>query len=64
MWRDMLAAEGVPTLIRPGDTMTSYLGVTAYPCRIMVEASKLNRARQVLDGGQVSEAESDPDESV
>lgn len=52
MWRDMLAAEGIPALIRPGDAMTSYLGVTAYPCRIMVDADNLDRARQALDGGQ------------
>ena len=64
MWRDMLAAEGVPVLIRPGDAMTSYLGVTAYPCRIMVDEGKLDRARQVLDGVEGSEDELDPDEPV
>ena len=52
MWRDMLAAEGIPALIRPGDAMTSYLGVTAYPCRIMVDADRLDEARRALDDGQ------------
>ena len=57
MWRELLAAEGIPALIRPGDALTSYLGVTAYPCRIMVDAGKLEQARQVLNGGQGIEDE-------
>ena len=57
----MLAAEGIPALIRPGDAMTSYLGVTAYPCRILVDAGRLDQARQVLDGGYDIETESSPD---
>jgi hypothetical protein len=63
MWREMLAAEGIPALIRPGDAMTSYLGVTAYPCRILVDAGRLDQARQVLDGGDDIETESSPDGS-
>ncbi len=52
MWRDVLAEEGIPALIRPGDAMTSYLGVTSYPCRIMVNADTFDRALQILDVGQ------------
>ncbi len=60
MWREMLAAEDIPVLIRPGDAMTSYLGVTAYPCRIMVDAGWLDQARQVLDGGLGDDDEPSP----
>ena len=61
MWREMLAAEGIPALIRPGDAMTSYLGVTAYPCRIMVDAGRLDQARQVLASADDIETESSPE---
>ena len=63
MWRDLLVAEGVPALIRPGDAMTSYLGVTAYPCSIVVDECRLDRARQVLDGVEGSEDGGSPEEA-
>ena len=48
MWRDMLVAEGIPALVRGGDT-TPILGVSASPCRIMVAEDRLERAREVLE---------------
>ena len=48
MWRDMLVKEGVPAVIRPGDTST-FLGVSVYPCRILVADDKLERAREISD---------------
>ncbi len=47
MWRNVLAERGVPALIRAGDTST-FLGVTAYPCRLLVDEEHLTRARQIL----------------
>ncbi len=47
MWRDILTQNGVPALIRAGDTST-FLGVSAYPCRLMVDEPHLQTARQVL----------------
>jgi len=47
MWRDLLVEEGIPALVRGGD-MSSFLGVSAQPCRIMVAADRLERAREVL----------------
>ena len=48
MWRNLLIGEGVSARIRDGDT-ASFLGVSGYPCRIMVREEELDRARAVLD---------------
>ena len=47
MWRDLLVEEEVPALVRGGD-MSSFLGVSAQPCRIMVADDRVERAREVL----------------
>ena len=47
MWCDLLVEEGVPALVRGGD-MSSFLGVSAQPCRIMVADDRVERAREVL----------------
>ena len=48
MWRDLLLGEGIASMIPPGDTMTSYLGVSPYPCGIMVHGDDLGRAKEAL----------------
>ena len=48
MWTGLLRNEGVSALIRPGDT-ASFLGVSAYPCRIIVRDHQLDHAREVLE---------------
>lgn len=48
MWRGLLQEEGVSALIRPGDT-ASYLGVSAYPCRLMLPEDELARGRAVME---------------
>lgn len=47
MWSEHLTRRGVPTLVRAGDT-ASFLGVSAYPCRILVDDEYLDEARQIL----------------
>ena len=47
IWRDLLVEEGVPALVGGGD-MSSFLGVSAQPCRIMVADDRVERAREVL----------------
>lgn len=47
MWSDLLNQRGVPTLVRAGDT-ASFLGVSAYPCRILVDDEYLDEARRIL----------------
>ena len=48
MWRDLLVEEGVSAMVRPGDT-ASYLGVSAAPCRIMVDEDQLQKAAEILE---------------
>lgn len=47
MWSEFLNRRGVPTLVRPGDT-ASFLGVSAYPCRILVDDEYLDEALRIL----------------
>lgn len=47
MWSELLNRRGVPTLVRPGDT-ASFLGVSAYPCRILVDDEYLEEALRIL----------------
>ena len=47
MWRDALIERGVPAVIRAGDT-TSFLGVSAYPCRLLVDEDSLQESRRIL----------------
>ena len=49
MWRDLLRGDGLPVVIRAGDT-SSFLGVTGHPCRIMVQEDSLAEAREKLEG--------------
>ena len=48
MWRDLLTHEGVSVVIRSGDT-SSFMGVSNYPCRIMVREGHYERAKELLD---------------
>ena len=50
MWCGLLREEGVPALIRPGDTMGSYLGVSTYPCRVLTQEGEEARAKEILEG--------------
>ena len=61
MWSELLNRRGVPTLVRPGDT-ASFLGVSAYPCRILVDDEYLEEALEILreDLGVVSDDSDGP----
>ena len=48
MWREILVGEGISALVRAGDT-ASFMGVSNYPCRIMVQEDDQERAREVLE---------------
>ncbi len=48
MWRDLLAQEGIPATIRAGDTI-SFMGLSAFPCRLLVPEEQADSAREVLD---------------
>ena len=47
MWRDLLRDQGVSAIIRPGD-VSSFMGVSAYPCRILVQQDEHERAKEIL----------------
>jgi hypothetical protein len=47
MWRELLVGHGVAAVVRSGDT-ASYMGVSAYPCRVLVRERDLDRAKRVL----------------
>ena len=49
MWQEMLAREGIPATVNPGDT-ASFMGVSPLPCRLMVAEEYLERAKQILAG--------------
>jgi len=54
IWCDILRQEGIAAMIEPKDT-ASYLGVSVFPCRVMVAADMLAEARETLGeylGGQ------------
>ncbi len=46
-WRDLLNQEGVSAVIRASD-VSSFLGVSLTPCRIMVPEEEMERAKDVL----------------
>ena len=48
MWQDRLKEEGIPAMIKPGD-VTSFLGITSVPCRVMVPEDKLSEAKEALE---------------
>ena len=48
MWRELLNCDGIPAVIRAGDT-ASYLGISNTPCRLMVPQEHLSKARQTLE---------------
>jgi hypothetical protein len=46
-WKEMLADEGVEVRVAPGD-VTSFLGISSRPCRLLVSAADAERARTLL----------------
>jgi len=47
IWKDILLQEGVPAMVNPGDTI-SFMGVSGFPCRIMVAYGYRKRAHEIL----------------
>jgi len=54
MWKDILLQEGIPAMINPEDAV-SFLGVSIFPCRIMVASGYLKRAQGILASLQLEE---------
>lgn len=49
MWREMLRQHGIPVVVNPGDT-SSFMGVSSFPCRLMVAGDYLEQAQEILAG--------------
>jgi Putative prokaryotic signal transducing protein len=49
MWVSILRDAGLSAMIRPSDAI-SFLGVSAYGCRVQVVEQDLEEARQLLAG--------------
>jgi hypothetical protein len=47
MWQDILRKQGVKAMVNPEDAI-SFMGVSSYPCRIMVAPADLKRAKEIL----------------
>jgi len=48
MWSELLSSYGVRARVQAGDTH-SFLGVSAYPCRILVDEDDVDRARELME---------------
>jgi hypothetical protein len=51
IWKDILLQQGVPAMVNPEDTI-SFMGVSSFPCRIMVASGYRKRAQEILAGLQ------------
>ncbi len=47
MWLGVLREYDIPAVISPGDT-SSFMGISPFPCRLMVAAGYLKQAREIL----------------
>ncbi len=54
MWQDILLQQGIPAMINPQDAV-SFLGVSTFPCRIMVAPDHLKQAKEILASLQLEE---------
>jgi hypothetical protein len=47
IWKDILLQEGIPAMVNPQDAI-SFMGVSGFPCRVMVAYGYLKKAREIL----------------
>jgi hypothetical protein len=47
IWKDILLQEGIPAMVNPQDAV-SFMGVSSFPCRIMVAYGYLKQAKEIL----------------
>jgi hypothetical protein len=47
MWQDILRKQGVEAMVNPADSV-SFMGVSPFPCRIMVAPGEFKRAKEIL----------------
>ncbi|MPZ49665.1 MAG: hypothetical protein GEU75_10290 [Dehalococcoidia bacterium] len=47
LWVSILRDQGIAAMIRPSDVV-SYLGISAFGCRVQVDEDELERAREII----------------
>jgi hypothetical protein len=47
IWRDILLQQGIPAMVNPADAI-SFMGVSSFPCRIMVASGYRKKAEEIL----------------
>jgi len=47
IWKDILIQNGIPAMVNPGDAI-SFMGVSSFPCRIMVAYGYRQKAKEIL----------------
>jgi hypothetical protein len=47
IWKDILIQEGIPAMVNPQDAI-SFMGISGFPCRIMVAYGYLKQAKEIL----------------
>ena len=62
MWRGLLAAEGIPAILRSSDGV-AYFGASS-PCSLLVAAEQASRARSILDAFTGEDASGDEDSNT
>ena len=48
MWSQLLGSEGITALLRGGDT-SSFMGVSNFPCRLLVQDDEVENAKEILE---------------
>jgi hypothetical protein len=61
IWQDILVQNGIPAMINPQDAV-SFMGVSSFPCRIMVADGYRQQAQEILDSLQPAEEPNDDDQ--
>jgi hypothetical protein len=61
IWQDILVQNGIPAMINPQDAV-SFMGVSSFPCRIMVACGYRQQAQEILDSLQPAEEPNDDDQ--
>jgi hypothetical protein len=61
IWKDILTQNGVPAMLNPQDAI-SFMGVSSFPCRIMVASGYRKQAQEILASLQPEAEEGADDE--
>ena len=54
LWVQRLQAAGIPAMVQPKDAVVSFLGISAAPCRVLVDEARLEEGREVVEASPLS----------